>query len=320
MPPTVLVTGANGFVGRSVCRALAGAGYHVRAGVRTPDGSRVAFAAGATSSVIVGDIGETMEWGPALEGADVIIHLAARVHVLHETAGDALARFRAVNVAGTRRLAESADRLGVRRIVHASSIKVNGDVTTGEPFRETDPPAPADAYGISKWEGEQALRAVAARGSLEVVIVRSPLVYGPGVGGNIRTLLRAIARGVPLPVRGIRNRRSLVGVDNLADLLVRCVESPEAAGETFLASDGEDLSTPELIGHLAAGLGRPARLFWVPDRLVAAGAALLGYHAPVDRLWGSLQIEGSKARVRLGWRPAVPAADGLRRTGAGFGR
>ena len=316
----MLVTGANGFVGRSVCRALAGAGHQVRAAARTTEGSRIAVSAGATSAVIVGDIGETTDWGPALENVEVIVHLAARVHVLHETPGDVLARFRAVNVAGTRRLAESADRAGVRRIVHASSIKVNGEVTTGEPFRETDPPAPVDAYGVSKWEGEQALRAVAARGRLEVVIVRSPLVYGPGVGGNIRTLLRAIARGVPLPVQGIRNRRSLVGIDNLADLLVRCVESPEAAGETFLASDGEDLSTPELIGHLAAGLGRPARLFRVPDRLVAAGAALLGRQDAVDRLWGSLQVEGSKARVRLGWRPAVPAADGLRRTGAGFER
>jgi len=316
----VLVTGANGFVGRSVCRALAGAGHQVRAAVRTTEGSRIAVSAGAMSAVIVGDIGETTDWGPALENVEVIVHLAARVHVLHETPGDVLARFRAVNVAGTRRLAESADRAGVRRIVHASSIKVNGEVTTGEPFRETDPPAPVDAYGVSKWEGEQALRAVAARGRLEVVIVRSPLVYGPGVGGNIRTLLRAIARGVPLPVQGIRNRRSLVGIDNLADLLVRCVESPEAAGETFLASDGEDLSTPELIGHLAAGLGRPARPFRVPDRLVAAGAALLGRQDAVDRLWGSLQVEGSKARVRLGWRPAVPAADGLRRTGAGFER
>jgi UDP-glucose 4-epimerase len=271
-----------------------------------------------TSVVTVGDIGAETDWGPALAGIDVVIHLAGRVHVLREPPGDALARFRAVNVAGTRRLAESASCAGVRRIVYVSSIKVNGESTSVTPFKETDAPGPLDPYGVSKWEAEEALRAMAERSGLEVVIVRPPLVYGPGVGGNLRALLRAIDRGIPLPLGGVRNRRSLVGLDNLGDLLVRCTQSAAAAGETLLAADGEDVCTPDLVRYLAVGVGKPARLFSVPEALVTGAAALLGRQDAIARLWGSLQIDASKARSLLEWHPPVPLAEGLRRTGEGY--
>jgi UDP-glucose 4-epimerase len=312
----VLVTGGDGFIGSAACRALSAAGHRVRRAVRRAAGDPATT--DATGVVAVGDIGAQTDWGGALAGIDAVIHLAGRVHVMREPPGDALARFRAVNVAGTRRLAESAACAGVQRIVYVSSIKVNGETTADTPFRETDAPAPLDPYGVSKWEAEETLRGMSERHGLEAVIVRPPLVYGPGVRGNLRALLRAIARGIPLPLGGIRNRRSLVGLENLVQLLVRCTESSAAAGETFLAADGEDVSTPDLVRQLAAGVGRPARLFAVPEALAAGAAALLGWQDAIARLWGSLQIDASKARSLLEWHPRVRLAEGLRRTGEGY--
>jgi UDP-4-keto-D-QuiNAc 4-reductase len=308
----VLVTGANGFIGRAVCETLAARGLELRAAVRSP-------AALPGEVRTVGDIGPGTDWRRALAHVDAVVHLAARVHVLHDAAADPLGQYRAVNVAGTVRLAHECVAARVPRLVFLSSIKVNGE-RTGDwpPFTEADSPAPEDPYGVSKLEAEAELRAIAADSGLEVAVVRPCLVYGPGVRGNLARLLRALERGVPLPLGSVRNRRSLMGLANLCDLLVRCATDPRAAGETFLASDGTDLSTPQLIRWLADGVGRPARLIGVPPRWLELGARLAGARAAYDRLCGSLQVDSSKAREVLDWQPSVPVDEGLRETGAWY--
>jgi nucleoside-diphosphate-sugar epimerase len=307
----VLVTGADGFIGRALGPALEASGYQVRAAVRTAGSA-------PGEAVVVGDIGPATDWREALRGADAVIHLAARVHVMRERASDPLAAFRHTNVEGTAQLARAAAAAGVRRLVYVSSVKVNGERTTVRPFTEADPPAPEDDYGRSKWEAESVTRQVASGTGLELVVVRPCLVYGPGVKGNLRALLAALARGVPLPLGSVRNRRSLVGLDNLCGLLVRCVEQAAAAGESFLAADGEDLSTPEMVRALATGIGRPARLFPVPVPLLEAAGALAGRREAVERLTGSLQLDAGKARRVLGWVPTVGTVAGLQRTGAWY--
>lgn len=305
----VLVTGASGFIGGEVCRALSERGWQVRMAVRAqrpglPDHERV----------LVGEIGTETDWTRALAGVAAVVHLAARVHVMREVAADPDAAFARVNVLGTECLARAAVQAGVQRFVYVSSIKVNGEATTGRPFTELDPPDPRDPYARSKAAAEEALARVARGGALAHVIVRPPLVYGPGVGGNLGQLLRALRLGLPLPLGAIHNRRSLVGVWNLADLLALCAEHPAAAGETFLAADQSDLSTPQLLRLLAAGLGKPARLWPVPPRLLWWLVAAAGQRAALERLCGSLQVSAAKACTLLGWEPPVPPAAGLRRT------
>jgi len=312
----VAVTGADGFVGRHVCRALRARGCEVRPVARDRDCAERArdLIRDARPPVVVGDIGPSTDWSAALADVEAVVHLAARVHVMKDTAVDPLEAFREVNVRGTRRLVASAVAHGVRRLVFVSSIKVNGESTTGRaPFSERDAPAPRDPYGVSKWEAEQALAEVAAGGALETVVVRPPLVHGPGVGGNLLRLLGLIDRGVPLPLRGVRNRRTLIAADNLADLLALGVAHPAAAGRTFTAGDGEDLSTEELIRRLARGLGRPARLWPAPHALLRALAGPVGKGAALDRLVGSLQVDSATAREVLAWNPPLTAAAGLDR-------
>ncbi len=321
----VLVTGAAGFIGRGLCPALAAAGWTVRAALRRP---AVEGLAGA-EPVVVGEIGPDTDWRAALAESDAVIHLAARVHVMRETAPDALAAFRRVNTAGTERLARQSAAAGVRRLILVSSIKVNGERTGGErtggertggertgdtPFTPDDPPAPADPYGVSKHEAEQALLATATATGLEAVVVRPPLVYGPGVGGNFAALLRLVDRGIPLPLASVANRRSLVGRTNLADLLIRCLDHPAAAGRVFLAADGSEWSTPALIRALARALGRPARLLPCPPLLLRLAGRVTGRGAAVGRLCESLWIDGSAARTALGWQPPLPPEDELART------
>jgi nucleoside-diphosphate-sugar epimerase len=303
---TVLVTGATGFVGREVCARLERDGRGVRLAVRREPGP---------SRVVVGDIGAKTDWRAALEGVDSVVHLAARVHVMHETAADPDAAFRQVNVDGTRRLAEQAAEAGVRRFVFVSSVKVSGEQTAlGRPFRPDDAPAPADPYGRSKRDAELALGEIAAASSMSVARIRPPLVYGPGVRANFLAMMRWVRRGVPLPLASVNNRRSLVFVGNLADLVCRCIDHPRAAGELFFASDGEDLSTPELLRRLAVALHVRARLFPMPVPLLAAGARAVGKRAIFDRLCGSLQVDVEPTRRLLDWTPPFSVDAALSKT------
>lgn len=305
----VLVTGASGFVGNATCARLVAQGMNVIGMVRhLPDRPL-----SGVDYRIVGDLDANTDWRDALTGVDTIVHCAARVHVMQETAGDPLVAFRLANVAGTEQLARQAAAGRVRRFVFLSSVKVNGEEGLVA-FRETDLPAPQDVYGTSKYEAELGLREIAAETGMEVVMVRPPLVYGPGVKANFQALMRALVRGLPLPLGAIHNRRSLVALDNVVDLIVTCIEHPAAANETFLVSDGEDLSTTELIRRLARAMGRPARLIPMPTKVLMAGATILGKREVARRLCGTLQVNIIKAREVLGWTPPVSVDEGLRRT------
>lgn len=264
--------------------------------------------------VIVGDIGPATAWDAALRDVETVIHLAARTHVMRDTAADPYAEYRRVNVLGTQTLALAAASAGVRRFVFLSSIKVNGEQTTNEPYTEQDVPHPEDLYGITKWEAEQVLLAAAATSRMETVVLRPPLVYGAGVKGNFLSLMRAIDHGMPLPFASIHNHRSLLYVGNLVDAITLCVEHPAAAGRTYLLADDEAVSTPDLVRNIASALGRSARLLPFPPPLLKLAGATLGRSAAVARLIGSLQIDGGRIRQELGWRPHHDMAGGLAQT------
>jgi nucleoside-diphosphate-sugar epimerase len=305
----ILVTGASGFVGKALCTELAARGLRFRATSRTPRPGHVA----------VGELDDGTDWSEALAGVTRVVHLAARVHVMDEQAPDPLAEFRRINVAGTLRLARQAAEAGVRRFVFLSSIKVNGEETQpGRPFTADDTPSPQDPYGQSKLEAEQGLLALGRSTGMEIVILRPPLVYGPGVQANFRSMLRWVKRGVPLPLGAVRNSRTLVALDNLVDLVILCLEHPDAAQQVLLAGDGEDLSTPELLRRVAAAMGTRARLVPVPPGLLAAVAGLAGQGAVARRLCGSLQLDLGKTRRLLGWSPRVGVDEALRRTAQDF--
>jgi nucleoside-diphosphate-sugar epimerase len=310
---TVLVTGARGFVGRPVVDAFRTAGWAVMGAVRhrSDQDESLRLRAGATErevgyrEVATGELGPETDWRDALAGVDVVVHLAARVHQMRDQTADPLAEFRRVNVAGTRQLAEQAAEAGVKRFVFVSSIKVNGEGTApDQAYCETDMPAPADPYGISKYEAEEALREVGARTGLEVVILRPPLMVGRGVKGNLASLAGAVRRGWPLPFGAITgNRRSLLDVCNLAEAIVVCAEHPRAAGEVFLVSDGVPLSTAELTRQIGRAVGRSPVLLPVPVALLRIVGRLTGKRAAVARLTGSLLIDDSKIRRLLVWAP-----------------
>jgi len=302
-----LVTGANGFIGRVVCEALVASGRTVRRAVRAP-------VPDFPDAVAVGEIGADTDWRAALAGASHVVHLAARTHVLRETAADPLSEYRRVNVHGTERLARSAAACGVRRMLFLSSVKVNGERTGERPCTESDAPRPEDAYGVSKWEAEQALARIAAETGLEVVVLRPPLAYGPGVKGNFLRLVNLVARGVPLPLGAIANRRSFVFAGNLADAIVKALAAPPAAGKTWLVNDGEDVSTPELVRLLAQSLGVKPRLLPVPLAVLGLAASLSGRRNELARLAGSLQVDSTRIRRELGWRPPFTLAQGLEQT------
>lgn len=308
MGKVVLVTGATGFVGSTLCGQLAEAGYTVRAALRT-DGD---VARGVAEKVVVGDIGGRTEWQSALRDVDLVLHAAARAHVLGDDPSNA-DKYIECNTHGTIHLAEQAARAGVERMVFLSSIKVNGESSGDRLYRSDDPPAPLDMYGRSKAMAEEGLNAIAARTGLQVACVRSPLVYGPGVRANFLRLMRWVDARRPLPLGAVKNRRSLVSVWNLCSLLTLLLSHPLANG-IWMVSDGEDLSTPELVRRLGAAMNRRVPLLPVPTGLLSLAGALLGKRAEIERLCGSLAVDITATRQRLEWTPPVPVNEALART------
>lgn len=314
---TVLVSGANGFVGRPLCAELFRQGQTVRAAVRLARADNLPIENAETVSI--GEINGETDWTDALLDIKVVVHLAARVHVMKDNAADPLDELRKVNVEGAWNLARQACDAGVQRFIFISSIKVNGESTQlGRPYTLEDQPEPTDAYGISKREAEDALRQLADETDMEVVIIRPPLVYGPGVKANFHNMMHWLNKRVPLPLGAIHNKRSFVALDNLIDLIVTCIDHPAAANQTFLAGDGEDLSTTELLQRLGHALGKPAKLFSVPIWMLKTGAILLGKHDMAQRLCNSLQVDISKTCDLLGWHPPVSVDDALKKTAADF--
>ncbi len=324
-----LVTGSTGFVGQALCLRLLSHGFEVRAATRTnkplveklfnSDVLKNQNNGLVREEVVVGSINGNTDWTAALKGIDIVIHLAARVHVMNENSSEPLTEFRQVNTAGTEHLARSAAASGVKRFVYVSSIKVNGEETIGgHLYSEFNAASPQDSYALSKWEAEQALHRVASETGMEIVIIRPPLVYGAGVKGNFAQMLKVLSRGIPLPLASITNARSLIYLGNFVDALLRCATHPAAAGKTYLVSDGKDISTPELLRQLGAAMGHQARLLPFPPAFLMLAGRLLGRSGQINRLLGSLQIDSSKIRDELEWQPPYTPQEGLQATAAWY--
>lgn len=307
--PLMLITGANGFVGSSLCRRLNAEGIPFVAAVRKK---------AQNSEYEIGTITDKVDWSEALTGCDVVVHLAARVHIMDDCALDPLAAFRSTNVDATLNLARQAISAGVTRFVFVSSVKVNGEMTDGAPFTASDPPAPVDPYGQSKWEAERALTELALNSDLQLVIVRPPLVYGPGVRANFRRLMQLVKMGIPLPLGSVHNQRSMVALDTLVDLLILCCRHPAASGQVFMVSDDHDVSISELLRMLAVAMGKRSRLFPFPPQLIAGTAVCLGKSAVAGRLLDSLQVDIRHTKETLQWRPPVSMELSLKKTVADF--
>jgi nucleoside-diphosphate-sugar epimerase len=304
----ILVTGATGFVGAALVERLAREGVETRACVRRND----VFMPAGIHTVLVEDLTANTDWSLALTSVGVIVHTAARVHVMNDVTNDSLTEYRRTNVQGTLNLARQAVAAGVRRFVFISSIKVNGEATElGFPFSASDMPAPLDPYGVSKMEAEQGLREIGSQTGLEIVIIRPPLVYGFGVKANFAALMRIVQRKWVLPLSAVHNKRSLVALDNLVDLIVTCITHPKAAQNIFLVSDGHDLSTTELILGLAQAAGVSARLLPMPVWVLQAAATMIGKGDVAKRLCGNLQVDISKTQSLLDWKPAISVEEGL---------
>lgn len=309
----LLVTGAGGFVGTAVVSELAKRGISYRAVTRTP----------GEGFFCIGNIDPRTDWTAALDGVDGIIHLASRAHVMNETVADSAAHLRSVNVDSTLNLASQAIKAGVKRFVFISSIKVNGEMTKpGRPFTAEDAPCPQNPYAQSKHDAEQGLFALArgAGSDFEVTVIRPPLVYGPGVKANFATMMDWVNRGIPLPLGSVNNKRSFVFVGNLADLIILSAIHPKAAGQVFLVSDGEDISTTDLFKKMAQALGRSSWMMPLPTPLLNFGAAMIGQRAITSRLTDSLQVDVTKTRELLGWEPRKSVSEGLRQTARSFQR
>ncbi|QKJ65564.1 SDR family oxidoreductase [Deefgea piscis] len=307
MANKILITGANGFVGSSLVLVLIKKNIEYRAVARRTN----------VGTVAAGNIDAHTQWSEALLDIDVIVHTAARAHILNDNVLDPLSEFRKVNVDGTLNLARQALAAGVRRFIFISSIGVNGNQSS-QPFLEDDQPNPVEPYALSKLEAEIGLRDLLVGSSMELVIIRPPLVYGANAPGNFGRLIQAVAKGIPLPLGAIHNQRSLVALDNLVDLIVTCIDHPAAANQIFLAGDGEDLSTTELLQKMAKALGVSSRLIPIPMWCLQFGARLLGKQAMAQRLCGSLQVDISKAQNVLGWRPPLTVDQALQKTADDF--
>lgn len=306
----ILVTGASGFVGRQLCQTLSQKGFLVKGAVR-----QTAIApAEAVQYVPVGDIGPDTDWTEALIGVDLVVHLAGRAHIRRDRASNSMAEYERTNTLGTLRLAQMAAAAKIKRFIFLSSVKVNGEETHDQPFVETDRPAPLGAYAVSKWRAEDGLLHLSQQGSLPVVIIRPPLVYGPGVRANFLQLIRWVDSGLPLPLGKIKNRRSLVGLRNLMDFIIICLHNPAAGGEIFLVSDGEDLSTPDLLQRVGGFLGRSTHLIPVPFQFMSIMARIMGKKDHFNKLSHSLQVNMEKARNVLHWNPPFLVNEELEQT------
>lgn len=306
----ILLTGATGFLGKRLVDHLGRqGGYALACAVRRSGFTECGY------EILVDGLHADTNWSSALKCQPrVVIHAAARAHVLNDEVPDPLAEYRKVNAEGTLNLARQAAEAGVSRFVYISSIKVNGEQTfLGKPFAADDLPAPEDSYGVSKLEAESGLREIATETGMEVVIIRPPLVYGPGVKGNFESMTKLVEKGLPLPLGAIRNKRSLIALDNLVDLIITCIDHPAAANQVFLAGDGQDVSTTELLRGVGLAMGKPVRLIPVPAGMLMLGATLLGKKTVARRLLGSLQVDISKARSLLSWEPPLSVEEGLRR-------
>ncbi len=309
----ILITGATGFVGKALVQRLL-SDYELRRLVVAVRRDGLSWPE-QVLPIVTRDLNQTTDWSIALKGVEVVVHCAARVHVMKDTETDPLTAFRAVNLQGTLNLACQAAAVGVKRFVFVSSVKVNGESTLpGRAFTETDIFNTQDAYGQSKYEAEQGLLQVSADTGMELVIIRPPLVYGPGVKANFAALMRVVQRGWPLPLGALQNKRSLVALDNLVDFILTCINNPLAANQTFFVSDGQDLSTTDLVRGIARAAAVPARLLPVPVWALHTGASLLGKGDMMKRLCSNLQVDISKARSLLGWVPPVTVDEGLRRS------
>jgi len=305
-----LVTGASGFVGKWLIELLLERHFNVTAVIRETPQQEVL----GCRTVRVPQISGVTDWSQLLSNIDVVVHLAARVHVMQETEADALSAFQAVNLHGTINLARQAAASGSKRFVYISSIKVNGEHTNISPFVETDTPAPQDPYAISKWQAEQALHEISKETGMEVVILRPPLVYGPGVKANFYNLMRLVSKALPLPIGLINNHRSMIYVENLVDAILACAIHPNAAGQTYLVSDGRAVSTPELVHQIASAMNKPCRVFSFPVSLLRLCAFVVGKSAMMDRLSQSLAIDDSKIRLDLNWRSPYTSKQGIEKT------
>lgn len=304
--PGVFLTGATGFVGSQILKVLVEERFEVTCAIR-----RIVAMTPSVKTVI-GSVDAESDWSEALREAGVVIHAAARAHILKDGSSDPLDEFRKVNVAGTLNLATQAAQAGAKRFIFISSIGVNGNINT-YPFTEENEPNPAEPYAQSKWEAELGLWEIQRETGMELVIIRPPIVYGPNAPGNFGSLVRWVEKGVPLPLGAIHNKRSLVALDNLTDLIIKCIDHPAAANQVFLAGDGEDVSTTELLQGVGHAMGKPARLIPVPAEVLMFGASLLGKRAVAQRLLGSLQVDISKACNLLGWEPPLSLEEGLQR-------
>ena len=305
----ILITGATGFVGNRLLAMLKDKGHECRAAIRRPS-SAVDV---PVESIVVGNIDAHTDWTQAVNDVDVIVHLAARVHIMNDQAENPLVEFRKINLDGTRSLAEAAASAGVKRFVYISTIKVNGEATTNQPFTSQDDPSPSDPYAIAKWEAEKALQEISRETGLEVVVVRPTLVYGPGVKANFLNLIKLVRKRIPLPLAGIKNKRSMVALDNLADLIISCCEHPAAPGHVFLAADDTPLSTAELIAKIARAFELRSPAFYFPPAIMAWLSRLLGKQAVWNRLAGSLAVDNSEARKVMDWTPITTMDEELKR-------